>query len=111
MKKNSKKVKPFSKSELSSFAKKLEKWGESLPVKEQPLLQLILGRARSIEPEDVKILQLKDNLKEAVLSVFKKFATDGGIWVKIGPISWLKRTPQRQGEDIEITHRISTKKR
>jgi hypothetical protein len=102
-----------SKDDIAAFAAKLVQWGSTLTSKEEALLQLIVERARTLVPDDVRHEQLRAGLTAAVLSVYGGVAqawntADGDPgWVRIDPV-WYKSGPVERGEQIDITVRITS---
>ena len=77
--------------DISRFTKKLDRWGGSLPVNEKALLDLLVNRARLLEPGAVIQSTLQRDLLAATRKVFANlgsvFAPQG--WARIDPI-WYK---------------------
>jgi hypothetical protein len=82
---------------LTSFAKKLEKWGSTLPANEQPFAQFLSNRVRDLKPDAIVRQKLQVALGGAVRTLFRSkeliYARQGlEGWVEIGPI-WLRNNP------------------
>jgi hypothetical protein len=81
--------------DVQEFAKKLERWGEQLPNKEQTLLRLMLGRAHAAADADVSgfsLTSVGDATRELLDPLVGGGATQmrPSVWVEVGEptITW-----------------------
>jgi hypothetical protein len=80
-----------------------------LPAAEQALAQLLIQRAREIQPEQVRGQALRVALSEATRTAFN--VTESNLHpgaeasVEIGPI-WQKADKVEWGEEVEIIQRV-----
>jgi len=54
--------------EIAAFAARLREWGATLPESERPLVEILVERARELEPEDVKREEIRVELGQAISS-------------------------------------------
>ena len=106
---------PVSQEEIAYVARKLEEWADSLPANEQALIQLMVGNARLVEPDDVFKAQAQAGIEKAALAAFEDIASRWGKaaahWMKVGPI-WQKANPAGiPGEEVEFPIRFETLER
>jgi hypothetical protein len=103
---------PVSKKEIAALSKKLDDWGATLPGKERALLQLIVSKARLVEPDDVRIQETRETVGAAVSAAFKQITkrwTPQG-WARIDPI-WYKHDSINPGDEVEISAKVQIKTR
>lgn len=95
-------VAPLGERELATFAEKLSNWGENLPEHERVFLRLLVERANQPLPRLTEFDGIKSQPISAMLPrLIREYAacrqiffdSDGGVWLKAEPPSWLRRTP------------------
>lgn len=101
----------ISENEVAQFAKKLDRWGDSLPENERALLDLIVNRARLLEPDAVLKARVQKDLLVATRQVFVdlKDVLAPEAWVRIDPI-WYK-SGGIDFREFEITTKATLKRR
>lgn len=101
----------ISEAEIAQFAKKLDRWGESLPENQKALLALVVNRSALVERGAVVKARLQKDFIAATRRVFAGFRDVFGAqgWVKIHPI-WYKEDGIDFGQ-VEITTTATMKKK
>ncbi len=104
---------PVTQGDIDAFGDKFARWGATLSPKEQALVKTILARAHLLVPDDVKQQQLLAGFSAALMSIYQSCmqvwdAGDSG-WVRIDPV-WYKAGTTDDGEQIELTVRLSAEK-
>jgi hypothetical protein len=98
--------------EIGAFADKLAQSGTDLPPAERTLLQVLVQRARTISPAEVRAQQFRQGLTDALRSVIEAEAAAWGDdapegWAKIDPI-WYKSGVTDPGVVVEAWAAITT---
>ncbi len=105
---------PVSRDDIASLARKLDEWGTSLPPQERALLELIVSRARLVQPDDLFAAQLGESVERATKAAFEDLSSAWEMaidyWDKIGPI-WQKANPVELGDELEFTTRFVYRRR
>ena len=101
---------PVSKEDIAAFAAKLESWGTSLSAKEEALFHLLLGRAKALEPQDVKRAQFQEGITQAITAVYVSIVkawtgSEPAAVVQVDPITY-KAASGEEGEEVQITAQI-----
>jgi hypothetical protein len=104
---------PITRDDIASLTRRLDEWGSSLEPKEQALLQLMVARARLLEPDDVYRAQLHEGIEGAVLGAFRDLSRawrKDDVWMKVGPV-WEKANRVEVGEEVELETRFTYRQR
>ena len=85
---------PISQEEIATFADKLAQSGANLSPAERALLNMVVGSARALTPEDVRLEEFRQGFTIALSSVLAAQALAWGSedpngWARIDPI-WVK---------------------